>query len=196
MENNGTTIGNLPTAPEPTACHLVQVGGSICLQQDHQERLVRCIQRDHTALARAAARRRSALAGTRGKPGCAGNIACARLIVHKHTLCYKRCNAHRHVLGQGGGDAARARAAAAPRCAQQASAPARRASRPATAARARATRAATGSLSSSSGSRGWLSNCSTGARAARVAARQLRHGVLAAAERTMGAAALKAFAIA
>ena len=29
--------------------------------------------------------------GMRGKPGHAGNIATARLIVHKYTLCCKRC---------------------------------------------------------------------------------------------------------
>lgn len=91
-ENDDTTTSNLPTSTTPSACHLVQGGSSIRLQQDDQERLVRCIQRDQTALARAAARRAMHWPpGTRGKPGHAGNIASARLSVHKYTLCCKRC---------------------------------------------------------------------------------------------------------
>jgi len=91
-ENDDTTTSNLPTSTRPSACHLVQGGSSIRLQQDDQERLVRCIQRDQTALARAAARRAMHWPpGTRGKPGHAGNIASARLSVHKYTLCCKRC---------------------------------------------------------------------------------------------------------
>jgi len=104
-EKDDTTTSNLPTPTKPSACHLVQGGSSIRLQQDDQERLVRCIQRDQTALARAAARRAMHWPpGTRGKPGHAGNIASARLSVHKYTLCCKRC---------GSATAAAARTAAA-----------------------------------------------------------------------------------
>ena len=93
IENDDKTTSNLPTSPSPSACHLVQGGSSIRLQQDHnQEQLVRCIQRDQTALARAAARRAVHWPpGTRGKPGHAGSIASSRLIVHRYTLCCKRC---------------------------------------------------------------------------------------------------------
>ena len=56
--------------------------------------LVRCIQRDQTALARAAARRAVHWPpGTRDKPGRAGNSATARLTVHRYTLSCKRCGA-------------------------------------------------------------------------------------------------------
>ena len=91
-ESDDADIGHLPTVAEISTCNLGQVVDSIHLQQEHQQPLVRCIQRDQTALARAAARRAVHWPpGTRDKPGHAANSASARLIVHRYTLCCKRC---------------------------------------------------------------------------------------------------------
>ena len=93
-ENDGAATSNLQSTAKLSTGHLGKGVHNTLMNQKHQQPVVRCIQRDQTALARAAARRAVHWPpGARDKPGHAVNSASARLIVHRYTLCCKRCGA-------------------------------------------------------------------------------------------------------